>query len=246
MGELNSTDDFSIIDDSLPFCNICLGSTDPKYLTYNMAVSGVLMAFFGVIGLVGNFFVVMVYGSRQRRVYSTSIYLAALGASDFCLISTAMFLFVLEAWRHHGYPNLAYLYGRGAPFIFPLGAVFQTTSIYYCVSAAVDCFIDVVLPSICKQICCTAKKAKYIVVTLLILCILYNIPHCFEIESVLCIDKFGDKSLQICPTDIRMDPIYYTVSFISIFQCDDLSFRCIIRICIPHSWPSGPCCYLSS
>ncbi|KAE9549585.1 hypothetical protein FO519_007206 [Halicephalobus sp. NKZ332] len=236
MGELNSTDEFAVIDDSIPFCNICLGSTDPKYLTYNMAVSGVLMAFFGVIGLVGNLFVVMVYGSRQRRVYSTSIYLAALGASDFCLILTAMFLFVLEAWRHHGYPNLAYLYGRGAPFIFPLGAVFQTTSIYYCVAAAVDCFIDVVLPSACKNICCTAKKAKYIVAILSVLCILYNIPHCFEIESVLCIDQFGDKSLQICPTDIRMDPIYYTVYYTYMYTTflavGPLLLLVVLNICV--------------
>ena len=52
---------------------------------------------------------------------------------------------------------LAYMYGSGAPLIFPLGAVFQTTSVYFCVAAAVDCFISVVLPQAFKDICCTAK-----------------------------------------------------------------------------------------
>lgn len=229
--QTNLSSELIVIDDSqIPFCNICLGkvffstlarslvinsftgSTDPKYLTYNMAVSGILMAIFGIIGLIGNIFVVMVYTSKNFRQSSTSIYLAALGASDFCLIATAMFLFVVEAWRHHGYRSLAVLYGKGAPLIFPLGAVFQTTSVYFCVCAAVDCFIDVCLPPAFKKLCSTSSKAKYTVVIISILCLLYNIPHCFEIEAVECIDSSGLSSLQICPTDIRMDPIYYTVS----------------------------------
>uniref|UniRef100_A0AC34QKR1 G-protein coupled receptors family 1 profile domain-containing protein n=1 Tax=Panagrolaimus sp. JU765 TaxID=591449 RepID=A0AC34QKR1_9BILA len=140
---LNETDEIVVLDEGLQHCNICLGSTDPKYLTYNMAVSGVLMAVFGMIGLIGNMFVVMTYTSKKQRISSTSLYLAALGASDFGLILTAMFLFVLEAWRHHGHYSLAYLYGRGAP----------------------------------------------------------------------CIENNGEESLQICPTDIRMDPIYYTVYY---------------------------------
>ena len=72
---------------------------------YNFAVSGLLLACVGVIGLFGNILVIRVYLSREQRSSSTSIYLAALAASDFWLIITAMFLFVLEAWRHHNYPR---------------------------------------------------------------------------------------------------------------------------------------------
>lgn len=65
-------------------------------------MSGVVLAVVGMIGLVGNVLVVIVYTSAEQRIYSTSIYLTALAVSDFLMITTAMFLFVLEAWRHHG------------------------------------------------------------------------------------------------------------------------------------------------
>lgn len=124
---------------------------------YNVAVSGVLLTIVGLIGMVGNVLVVTVYTCPEQRIHSTSIYLAALAASDFSMICTAMFLFVLETWRHHGPAILAYIYGSGAPFIFPLGAVFQTTSVYFCVAAAVDCFISIVLPKAFSDICCTPR-----------------------------------------------------------------------------------------
>lgn len=65
-------------------------------------MSGVVLAVVGLIGLVGNVLVVIVYTSANLKIYSTSIYLTALAVSDFLMIDTAMFLFVLEAWRHHG------------------------------------------------------------------------------------------------------------------------------------------------
>jgi len=48
-----------------------------------------------------------------------------------------------------------------------------------------------------------------------ICCLLYNIPHFFEIHAIECIDlKHGGLlSLQICPTDIRVDPLYYTIYY---------------------------------
>ncbi|EPB73558.1 hypothetical protein ANCCEY_07331 [Ancylostoma ceylanicum] len=93
------------LDNPLIFCNACLGSTDPDYQTYNLAVSGVVLAVVGVIGLIGNILVVSVYTHDDHWKHSTSIYLAALAFSDFFLILTAMFLFVLEAWRHHNHPR---------------------------------------------------------------------------------------------------------------------------------------------
>ncbi|RCN39736.1 hypothetical protein ANCCAN_14357 [Ancylostoma caninum] len=93
------------LDNPLIFCNACLGSTDPDYQTYNLAVSGVVLAIVGVIGLIGNILVVSVYTHDDHWKHSTSIYLAALAFSDFFLILTAMFLFVLEAWRHHNHPR---------------------------------------------------------------------------------------------------------------------------------------------
>lgn len=84
---------------------------------YNIAVSGVVLALTGAIGLVGNLLVVAVYTCPEQRIFSTSIYLAALAVSDFSMICTAMFLFVLEAWRHHGPPGK-----HGPPTMGWLGA----------------------------------------------------------------------------------------------------------------------------
>uniref|UniRef100_A0A915D8H5 UMP-CMP kinase n=1 Tax=Ditylenchus dipsaci TaxID=166011 RepID=A0A915D8H5_9BILA len=166
---------------------------------YNIASSGIVLALVGMVGLVGNMLVIMVYTRAEQKIYSTSIYLAALAVSDFCMICSAMFLFVLEAWRHHGPPVLAYAYGSGAPLV----------------AAAVDCFISVCLPTAFKEICCNAGKAKMVVLTMSICCLVYNIPHFFEIHAIECVDARhgGILSLQICPTELRLDPLYYTVYY---------------------------------
>lgn len=117
-------------------------------------------------------------------------------------------------FRHHGPPVLALIYGAGAPFVFPLGAMFQTTSVYFCVAAAVDCFISVVLSSRAKRLLCTAKRAKITVIVLTVCCIGYNVPHFFEVESIPCYDpRFDLVSIQVCPTEIRQNQLYYTVYY---------------------------------
>ncbi|CAB3411138.1 unnamed protein product [Caenorhabditis bovis] len=220
----------------IKFCNECLGSTDPEYLTYNLAISGVLLAIVGLIGLIGNLLIVKTYLHPDQNIHSTSIYLAALALSDFFLILTAMFLFVLEAWRHHDYPVLAYLYVTGAPIIFPLAAVFQTSSVYFCVAAAVDCFIIVVLPASVKQLYCTPKRAKIVCSYVILFCIVYNIPHFFELQKVACIDPDGSDSLQICPTDFRVNEayysIYYTYMYTTFLAIGPLSLLILLNICV--------------
>ncbi|MFH4975520.1 hypothetical protein AB6A40_002229 [Gnathostoma spinigerum] len=198
-------------DNPLPNCNMCLGSSDPQYLKYNMAVSGIVLPIVGVIGLCGNLLVVMVYGSVQLRVQSMSIYLAALACSDFCMICTALILYVLEAWRHQGSTVSAEIYGWSAPYVFPISTCLQTTSVYYCVAAAADCFIAVVLPYRCKHRLCTPGRAIIVVLSMALISLLYNIPHFFELTSVVCVNDElnGTISVQICPTALRMNELYY-------------------------------------
>uniref|UniRef100_A0A914SDZ7 Uncharacterized protein n=1 Tax=Parascaris equorum TaxID=6256 RepID=A0A914SDZ7_PAREQ len=52
---------------------------------------------------------------------------------------------------------VAAIYGRSAPYVFPVSTVLQTTSVYFCVAAAADCFIAIVLPSRFKDSCCTPR-----------------------------------------------------------------------------------------
>jgi hypothetical protein len=69
---------------------------------YNLVISGSVLALIGLVGLFGNLLVILVYSHPEQRVHSTSVYLMALAVSDLLMICAAMFLFVLEAWRHHG------------------------------------------------------------------------------------------------------------------------------------------------
>ncbi|GMT13852.1 hypothetical protein PFISCL1PPCAC_5149, partial [Pristionchus fissidentatus] len=217
-------------------CSDCQGSSDPSYQTYNLIVSGVIMSLIGMVGLVGNCLVVRVYLSRTQRVHSSSIYLAALAVSDFFLILTALFLFVLEAWRHHDKPFIAWLYVNGTPFVFPLASVFQTSSVYFCVAAAVDCFIAVVLPSL-KELCCTPHRAKITVSIIMMFCFLYNIPHAFEVKKVACWDStVNATSSQICPTTIRQNVLYYTIYYTYMYTTflavGPLCLLIVINICV--------------
>ncbi|VDK53540.1 unnamed protein product [Anisakis simplex] len=203
-----------------------------------MAVSGVILPIVGLIGLCGNFLVVMVYGSAEQRINSTSVYLAALAASDFLMICTALVLYVLEAWRYHGPPVIATVYGRTAPYVFPLSTILQTTSVYFCVAAAADCFIAVVLPNRFKNSYCTARCAKLTVCCIAVMSILYNVPHWFELASIDCLDERYNLSLsvQICPTELRNNELYYqlyyTYMYTIFMAVGPLLLIVILNICV--------------
>lgn len=66
-------------------------------------------------------------------------------------------------------------------------------------------------------------------IILAVLCFVYNIPHFFELHAIECLqiintnnvdstgklidNKIAYRSLQICPTDIRLDALYYTIYY---------------------------------
>ncbi|CAI5440719.1 unnamed protein product [Caenorhabditis angaria] len=225
-------------------CNLCLGSVDPEYFSYNLAVSGVLLPIIGVVGLIGNILVVLTYLHPDQNIHSTSIYLAALAFSDFFLILTAIFLFCFEAWRHHNHELMAWLYVTGAPMVFPIASIFQTSSVYFCVAAAVDCFIIVVLPESVKTLYCTTKRAKVTCAVLMVLCIVYNLPHFLELESVRCRNDDETLGWQICPTTVRTNEayytIYYTYMYTTFLAIGPLALLILLNICVVYTVFSRP------
>uniref|UniRef100_A0A914HZS0 G-protein coupled receptors family 1 profile domain-containing protein n=1 Tax=Globodera rostochiensis TaxID=31243 RepID=A0A914HZS0_GLORO len=167
------------------------------------------------------------------------VYLMALAVSDFLMICTAMFLFVLEAWRHHGPMGLAYAYGVGAPFFFPLASIFQTTSVYFCVGAAIDLFVSVALRGPISESYCTVRIARKFVLITACLAVLYNIPHFFELRSIDCFetrDGLNVRSLQICPTEFRMSHVYYSIYYTYMYTVfmavGPLVLLIVLNICI--------------
>ncbi|VIO93998.1 Uncharacterized protein BM_BM4879 [Brugia malayi] len=202
-------------DEQLPFCSICLSSSDSRYIKYNMVVSGIILPIIGLIGIVGNVLVMVVYGSIEQRRYSTNIYLAALALSDFCMICTAIILYGLEAWRHHGPTALATVYGKSAEFVFPISTILQTTSVYFCVAAAADFFVRIVLSAQIKDKICTPRFARLSVLSIAIISLLYNVPHFFELRTIDCIDEIRNNTLsvQVCPTELRNNASYYQLYY---------------------------------
>uniref|UniRef100_A0A183BL30 G_PROTEIN_RECEP_F1_2 domain-containing protein n=1 Tax=Globodera pallida TaxID=36090 RepID=A0A183BL30_GLOPA len=227
------------INSALPYCNVCLGSTDANYQIYNLVISGTVLALIGMAGLAGNLLVILVYSHSRQRLLSISVYLMALAVSDFLMICTAMFLFVLEAWRHHGPMGLAYAYGVGAPFFFPLASFFQTTSVYFCVGAAIDLFVSVALRGPISESYCTVRIARKFVLITACLAVLYNIPHFFELRSIDCFetrDGLNVRSLQICPTEFRMSHVYYSIYYTYMYTVfmavGPLVLLIVLNICI--------------
>lgn len=71
-----------------------------------------------------------------------------------------------------------------------------------------------------------------------ICCVLYNIPHIFELHAIECIDTRHDNilSLQICPTEIRLDPVYYTIyytyAYTTFMAVGPLLLLIVLNICV--------------
>lgn len=70
----------------------------------------------------------------------------------------------------------------------------------------------------------------------MLICFIYNIPHFFELEKVDCLDEDGRDSMQICPTDIRLDPayyaIYYTYMYTTFLAIGPLTLLILLNICV--------------
>jgi hypothetical protein len=71
-----------------------------------------------------------------------------------------------------------------------------------------------------------------------ICCVIYNIPHVFELQAIECIDTRHDNilSLQICPTEIRLDPVYYTIyytyAYTTFMAVGPLLLLIVLNICV--------------
>lgn len=61
----------------------------------------------------------------------------------------------------HQFSVIATMYGRSTQYTFPISTILQTTSVYFCVIAAADCFVRVVLSSKTKEAICTPRCSSF-------------------------------------------------------------------------------------
>lgn len=142
------------------------------------------------------------------RRHSINLYLCALAASDTCVATTAVVLYSLLITECSD-PFISNLHSSLAPIIYPFSTIVQTMSIYFCIAAAVDCFVSTVLPnvrsasdasaaklmSVFRNKLCTAQRAKQITLAVSIFSVLYNVSHFYELEPIECFEPAWNVSI---------------------------------------------------
>ncbi|CAK5020400.1 unnamed protein product [Meloidogyne enterolobii] len=162
----------------LPNCGLCTQfASDHAYQIYNLVVIGFLLPFISLCGLCGNILSAFIYSRPAlRHSYTGSIYLSALGCSDTAVILTALFLFFIDSIRRYSL-NLSILYGTLSPVVYPAGMIAQTCSVYFTIVAAVDCFVQVCMPSKIKRLFSSQLFTKCLASGILAFAFIYNIPY---------------------------------------------------------------------
>uniref|UniRef100_A0A914DU55 G-protein coupled receptors family 1 profile domain-containing protein n=1 Tax=Acrobeloides nanus TaxID=290746 RepID=A0A914DU55_9BILA len=220
----------------LPNCGLCTSFTsEPTYMVFNLLVIGILLPFISLCGLFGNAISAFVYSRRAMRS-STNSYLCALGCSDNAVICTAIFVFFIDSIRRYSL-RLSIIYGIFAPVVYPAGMIAQTSSVYFTLSAALDCFVQVCLPERFHRFCSKISIAKITILSVLIFSVLYNVPHFFEAVVLECWHaQFLSRSLEVCPTPLRFEPtyqqIYYKYMYSIFLAIGPLVFLVILNVFI--------------
>uniref|UniRef100_A0A915N8E4 G-protein coupled receptors family 1 profile domain-containing protein n=1 Tax=Meloidogyne javanica TaxID=6303 RepID=A0A915N8E4_MELJA len=215
----------------LPNCGLCTQfASDHAYQIYNLVVIGFLLPFISLCGLCGNILSAFIYSRPAlRHSYTGSIYLSALGCSDTAVILTALFLFFIDSIRRYSL-NLSILYGTLSPVVYPAGMIAQTCSVYFTIVAAVDCFVQVCMPTKIKRLFSSQLFTKCLASGILAFAFIYNIPHCFESILLDCWHpNFQSQSVEVCPAPLRFHPtlVVFNSSFnFVIYYNFSRPFRC--------------------
>uniref|UniRef100_A0A915PBW4 G-protein coupled receptors family 1 profile domain-containing protein n=1 Tax=Meloidogyne floridensis TaxID=298350 RepID=A0A915PBW4_9BILA len=199
----------------LPNCGLCTQfASDHAYQIYNLVVIGFLLPFISLCGLCGNILSAFIYSRPAlRHSYTGSIYLSALGCSDTAVILTALFLFFIDSIRRYSL-NLSILYGTLSPVVYPAGMIAQTCSVYFTIVAAVDCFVQVCMPTKIKRLFSSQLFTKCLASGILAFAFIYNIPHCFESILLDCWHpNFQSQSVEVCPAPLRFHPTYMLIYY---------------------------------
>lgn len=149
---------------------------------YVMGIAGVAVCCFGVIG---NLLSALVL-TRKKMYTSTYCYLAALAICDLFFVLCTLTLLLKDtrkpvkgatSWPYPGvYP---YLF----PYLHPAAFTLQVTSVWLTLAFTVDRYIMICHPYHAEPFC-TVRRARIVVVAVLLTSVLFNIPRFFEYHTV--------------------------------------------------------------
>lgn len=99
------------------------------------------------------------------------------------------------------------------PKTVPLVLVSQMLSVYLTVFAAIDCFVSV-SPTLAswRSYYCRPATANWIILTVIVLCIAYNLIAFLELETISCFEPaINATRFELCPTEMRLSEEYVEI-----------------------------------
>jgi hypothetical protein len=181
---------------------------------FEFVVPGVLLNTIGLLGLVGNIIAVVVL-SRPQMKSSINVILIGLASADSILIVTSILMFGLPAVN--GYNNSLFSYYRFhvfpyiTPFVYPVGMIAQTGSVYLTLCVTVERYVAVCLPLKARSICTYTRACAYVTV-IAVLSSLYNLPRFWEVTwKTVYYRGYNETETIVAPTSLRDDGVYIGV-----------------------------------
>nr|WDS50847.1 FMRFamide receptor like protein [Palaemon carinicauda] len=196
-------------------CNSTYGkvnatATTPKLFVFT--VYGVLLTTIGLLGIAGNLISITILSRRKMRS-SINCCLIGLTSFDMIVTSTSILMFGLSGicdytgamtWYANGF------YQRVMPFVYPLGMIAQTGSIYLTVTVTVERYVAVCRPLQARSIC-TYGRAKVYVMVVAFFSIIYNLPRFWEVSYMVCRQNGEEERVIVIPSPLRQNDQYIQI-----------------------------------
>lgn len=173
------------------------------YRIVNFVLIIILLPLLSLFGVLSNFMNLLVL-KRKRQLSgvrkSSTLYLAALAASDLLINLTGMTMFSLDSAK--GYSGFLRRYlSPVLVTILPIGNTATTCSIYFTIAAAVDCYIAERRGRLLTS-WCTTKRARSVIIGIILMAVSYNFVKIWELRVVLCHDPSRNEiKREICQTE---------------------------------------------
>ncbi|KAK8753491.1 hypothetical protein OTU49_004665 [Cherax quadricarinatus] len=101
------------------------------------------------------------------------------------------------------------VFQRVTPFVFPLGLIAQTGSVYLTVTVTLERYIAVCRPLRARSLC-TYGRARVYVISVALFSVLYNLPRFWEVSYQECYIR-GEWLTVVVPSQLRQDPYYIEI-----------------------------------
>lgn len=219
-------------------CELAATQFTPEYATFNLILIVSILPTVAAFGVITNALALFVYTRSHMLTSNINLYLAALAISDIFVDICGISSIAIDSARRFD-PLLNEIHLAIIPYTLPLCYIAQMCSVYFTVLAAFDCYLTVCWqhqqPTTLKvknrrrrRGFCSMRNssAKLYIVIIVLACVFYNGITFADLHVVECVDYSHPElgyplKKEICPTDLRLDPVYsqvYKVYMYAVFM----------------------------